>query len=411
LGNETLNRIEEKAKAVLLNNRRRARSGGAHHGFTCPSPHLYHWQWLWDSCFHAIALRWFDPDFARKEILSLLSGQWEDGRVPNMVHVGHNWRFDRIVHGTGRDTSGITQPPIIADAVMRIHEVSPDTAFLEKVYTPLKRYKEWLHRHRETDGDGLIAVYHPWETGIDNSPRWDEIFDIRKFSRKAFDITKGLVMFRFNFARYDNDRMRRVSPFFVKGIDMNCYYYASLRAMAAMARELGRDGDAEMFESRAENTKGTVRSRMWDEVNGRFVDLVGRSLEKSYVPTPFSFLPAWGGIADERQAACIHAEITDPRKYWSRYPVPTTSMDWPAFDEDGYWRGTVWINTNWFTIEALAAHGYRETACEIKEKTLEMVDKSGFREYYNPHTGKGLGAESFAWSTLVIDLINRDFKE
>lgn len=406
---QEMKNLEERAIAVLMNNRKTVTKRGVEYGFTCPSPTLYHWQWLWDSCFHAIALRWFDADFAKRELLSLLYGQWPDGRIPNMVHIGYNWRFDRLVHGTGRDTSGITQPPLVADAVLRVHEVAPDKPFLEKVYEPLCKYYAWLENFRDTHNDGLIAMFHPWETGIDNSPRWDNIFEIKNFSRKKFDLVKGALMFKFNFARYDNARMRKVSPYFVKGIDMNCYYYANLRAMEKIANILGRGSDAEKFARRAEKTKASVLSKMYDPEKRVFGDLIGEQCRFSYVPTPFSFLPMWAGIASEEQAKAIHATITDPAQFHTEYPVPTTALDWPAFNPNGYWRGTVWINSNWLTIEGLSRHGFHDDANRIKHRTLELVDKGGFREYFNPNTGEGLGAQSFGWSTLVIDLMNRDF--
>ncbi len=398
--------VEEQAKDVLLNNRRIVRKRGVEYGFTCPSPYLYHWQWLWDSCFHAIALRNFDMDFAKKEIVSLMSGQWKDGRVPNMVHVRHNWRFDRIVHGTGRDTSGITQPPIIATAVSRILEVSPDAAFLEKVYEPMRRYYDWLDRCRDTESDGLIAMFHPWETGIDNSTRWDDIFDIKNFNRKKFNITKGLVMFRFNFVRYNNELMRKVSPYFVKGIDMNCYYFANQMEMSALAKRMGNTADADMFEARAEKTRSAIMSKMWDPEKKVFGDLIGKDCRFSFVPTPFSFLPMWAGIVDKETAEGIHGQITDEKRFWPRFPVTTTAIDYPAFEQDGYWRGTVWINMNWFITEALVRYGYVETAEELVERTVDLVSTGGFREYFNPFTGEGLGAKSFGWTSLVIDLIN-----
>jgi len=401
--------LERKALAVLHKNRRTVVKNGVGYGFTCPAAAAYHWQWLWDSCFHSIALRWVEPDFAKGEILSLLSGQWEDGRIPNMVHVGKNWRMDNIIHNTGRDTSGITQPPIIADAAMRVHEVAPDIEFLRKVYDPLVRYYSWLETRRETDRDGLIAIYHPWESGIDNSPRWDSIFRIRRFHRKLFDLTKGRIMLRFTGVRYDNDGMRRVSPYFVRGIDMNSYYHANLKAMSAMARLLGKDADAARFDTRAKKTADAVLSRMWSEEHRMFGDLIGEKGALSVVPTLFSFMPMWAGIVDAERARLMRDQLHDPATFWPEFPVTTTSMKHKMFDPKGYWRGTVWINTNWFMIEALARYGFNDLAQELKERTLRMVDKGGVREYYNPLTGEGLGAADFGWSSLVIDLIHRDF--
>jgi len=35
---------------------------------------------------------------------------------------------------------------------------------------------------------------------------------------------------------------------------------------------------------------------------------------------------------------------------------------------------------------------------------IGAVEREGLREYYDPRTGKGLGAEDFAWSALVLEM-------
>lgn len=42
------------------------------------------------------------------------------------------------------------------------------------------------------------------------------------------------------------------------------------------------------------------------------------------------------------------------------------------------------------------------------ESIRELVGKSGFREYYNPFTGQGYGAEDFTWAGLVLDMIQME---
>ena len=36
------------------------------------------------------------------------------------------------------------------------------------------------------------------------------------------------------------------------------------------------------------------------------------------------------------------------------------------------------------------------------------VAASGLREYYDPFTGRGMGAVDFAWSTLILELLATD---
>ena len=59
--------IETQACEVLLGNRRT--TGG--YQYTVPSNAAYPYQWLWDSCFHAIVLSSFEPDAAKAELRSL----------------------------------------------------------------------------------------------------------------------------------------------------------------------------------------------------------------------------------------------------------------------------------------------------------------------------------------------------
>src|SRR5262245_56946548 len=97
---------------------------------TRPSPTLYPHQWLWDSCFIAVGLRHLAPRRAAAEILSLLRGQWPNGMIPHVIfmdtadyyHAGpQRWQCDRVADAPARvQTTGITQPPMIAEAAKRV---------------------------------------------------------------------------------------------------------------------------------------------------------------------------------------------------------------------------------------------------------------------------------------------------
>ena len=38
----------------------------------------------------------------------------------------------------------------------------------------LVAWHDYLYRERTRDGEGLVEIWHPWESGMDNSPLWDE---------------------------------------------------------------------------------------------------------------------------------------------------------------------------------------------------------------------------------------------
>ena len=53
-------------------------------GFCVPNPTTYPWQWLWDSCFHAVVWAHLGDDRALRELRSALSMQDDDGFVPHL---------------------------------------------------------------------------------------------------------------------------------------------------------------------------------------------------------------------------------------------------------------------------------------------------------------------------------------
>ncbi len=100
----------------------------------------------------------------------------------------------------------------------------------------------------------------------------------------------------------------------------------------------------------------------------------------------------------------IKNHLLNDKEFATRYPVPTVSIDTPLINPDEYWRGNTWININWFIVQGLIRRGFKTIARKLINRTLSLVRKSGFREYYNPFNGKGLGAINFGWSTLSLDL-------
>ena len=83
---------------------------GTPYAFSCPSPPRYRHQWYWDSCFHAIVWRHFDPARARQELRTLLRAGRPDGLVPHTVFWDRPARWRRApLYGTHRCSA--TRPP------------------------------------------------------------------------------------------------------------------------------------------------------------------------------------------------------------------------------------------------------------------------------------------------------------
>src|SRR4030095_4616748 len=130
---------------------------------TKASPRLYPHQWLWDSCFIAIGFRHLSPDHAKREILSLFKGQWKNGMLPNIRFNGNVefragpqlWRSSELADSPDDfETTGITQPPMLAEAIVRVGEKlasSERIAFYQKCLPNLLQYHQWLYRERDIE--------------------------------------------------------------------------------------------------------------------------------------------------------------------------------------------------------------------------------------------------------------------
>ena len=92
----------------------------------------------------------------------------------------------------------------------------------------------------------------------------------------------------------------------------------------------------------------------------------------------------------------------------TRYYLPSAAKNSPYFEPRRYWRGPVWLNVNWLLVEGLRRYGYADVAEAVTAHTLELAQRGGFAEYYDPRDGTPCGARDFSWSAaLVLELLDR----
>jgi glycogen debranching enzyme len=122
-------------------------------------------------------------------------------------------------------------------------------------------------------------------------------------------------------------------------------------------------------------------------------------------------------ISEDQLKKVISDHLLNPKEFFTDFPIPCASIDSPHFNPNrsfALWRGPTWIATNWYVIKGLEkqlklkpqlSDLINPALNELKTRIIELIKKSGFREYYNPFTGDGYGATNFGWSGLVIDLL------
>ena len=379
--------LAEKALMTLVSNWRSPRGALRTDGlFPSSAVAYFNGFWAWDSWKHAVALARFDTELAKKQVRTMFEHQNDAGMIADVVYTDpsqDNWRD--------------TKPPLSGWAVAEIAAIDPDLEFIAELYPKIIRYHEWWYRERDHDGDGLCEygstdgtiVAARWESGMDNAVRFDNTLMLET-SKTAWSMDQ-------------------------ESVDLNAYLYREKHALAELARLLGREGDALIFEQQAEKLGEKIRNAMYDEETGWFYDVRIDGSDFVRVQGPEGWTPLWAGVASDEQAAAVRRSMLDPAKFYTHVPFPTVARDHPEFSE-GYWRGLVWIDQAWFAIEALKRYGFTEDAAMAGRdlmRHLEGATTPGvpLRENYNALSGEGRNVYHFSWTAahlLMLALEHRN---
>lgn len=429
------------AQAVLSQNDRG--------NYTQPAHGLYPHQWLWDSCFTAIGQRHYDIPRAQAELTSLLHGQWSNGMLPNIIFRDDpQYRTDRNVWSSWRSpyapknvaTTGITQPPMLAEAVVQIGKRLEDPErrqWYRLMYQPLVDYHSWLYTDRDPHGEGLVLQIHPWETGLDNTPPWmHELHEhqlswwvqavetlklqpvVNLFRRdthsvpsdQRFSAVEALAMFdaqrRLKRKAYDIDRILDRGLFAIEDITYNSIFIRANQHLLHIARSLKETLPEELHANILKSEKAL--EELWDPYAGQYYsrDFVTHNLIK--VPSIGTLLPLYSGAISQEIAEHLVKMLENEQLFGADYPVPSVPLEAAEFHSKLYWQGPSWVNTNWLIIDGLKRYGFNDHAAALRDSTLDMVRRSGFYEYFDPTDGSPAGGPNFSWSAaLVIDLLRQ----
>jgi glycogen debranching enzyme len=394
-------------------------------GYTVPTKGLYPFQWLWDSGFTALGWQTFDETRAWLELRTLMAAQWPDGMVPHIVHHRTNtgYTLDHTWWAAPGPvpSSGITQPPVLATAVRRMLERADDVALAERqarqLVPALQAFHRWLRVARDPAGSGLVAVLHPWEGGMDDSPVWDEplarvprrplerprpdtghVDASQRPTDATYERYMALVAF-LRERRYDSARSLPETPFAVAGVVVNAILARADRDLLALLERFDLPGGDEVRGWIASGD--AAMAALWDDDAGCFFSRDLLSGAPIRVRTWEAFMPLFAGQATPDQAARMAADL-EALAERSTYLLPSTHPDEGAFEARRYWRGPVWIPVNWLLSHGLRAYGYHELAARLEGDAAALVARSGLREYYDPHTGEGLGGGAFSWSAALL---------
>lgn len=430
----------EKARAIFEHNLIDGYSAWkkTHYKFIAPAKKEYVYQFLWDTAFHAIVLSHFDTNWAKREIQNYLLAQWDDGFIPHIIfwkgqtHDLPHWAFLESKPSLRPYTSAITQPPILGVAVEEIYNKDQDVEFLKDVLPKIAKHYKWLLANRDPDHDHLVSIISPNESGMDELPVFQVVsgFHGRNLIQLHYAFRKPDLLNQIY--GFDSKKILQKDYFNVEEVLFNTAFIENARALSRLFKVLKNRSESDYFKAAAELSEKALVDKLWDKQDEIFYSVYSKKEIPAKVKTAASLIPLFiEKLPKDKVNALISKHLLNPAEFWTQYPVPTVSRDdvhyspleFPEYEHKApgkvinkiyltfykelkmLWRGPTWIATNWFIVRGLRKHGQDKIADQIVERMVEMIEKWGFREYYNPETGQGYRRENFGWSTLILDLL------
>ncbi|KUN35756.1 trehalase family glycosidase [Streptomyces longwoodensis] len=366
--------------------------------------------WAWDTWKQAVGTARFAPDLAAAQIRSVFDHQiphdspvrpQDAGMVPDCIF------YNDPGTGGGNWNERNSKPPLAAWSVWEVYRAGRDKAFLRDMYPRLLAYHDWWYRNRDHDHDGLAeygATVDPgndnaantrqaaaWESGMDDAPR--------------FNANLGTTVVT-NTSRTDGSTLGYSLT--QQSVDLNSYLAADKQYLAHIASALRHRDTARTLRSQTAVVRRAVCSTMYDADSSWFhdTDLAqgtrltsrGRGIE--------GVIPLWTGTATARQAAAVRRLLLDPDEFAAFLPCPTVARSSPHFDPEGYWRGLVWLDHVYFTVEGLRRYGYEDDARAIVRRLLAnaagLAGDAPIAENYQPLTGQARNSTNFSWSAALL---------
>ena len=337
---------------------------------------------------HMRECRWMhDPAVAQGSLLNFLHNQAPDGLLPARIQAD-SANQDFIYHADW------------GDCVLEVQRVHPDNDFLRRAYTGLSRYHTYFRQFRDRENLHLYDVLNHWETGQEFMSRYQQV----------------------------NPQAEHGGSIQLKGVDATVYTYRLEQTLAYLARKvMGRNAEADSYAHHAALTGKAILERMWDPERRLFFDVDPQSGARITAAAAVGFYPFFTDLVGMEHLSAIHEHLLDPQRFWTPFPVPSSSAadtlfcdepEWQGKRHNCPWNGRTWPMTNSHTAEALAGaarldHTLRPVAADFISRFVRMLflqQQLAYPtsyEHYNPTTGvpclyRGIEDYQHSW---VVDLL------
>jgi hypothetical protein len=287
------------------------------------------------------------------------------------------------------DQIGTSQIQIVvpfSSTAYQLYMITRDQHFLKRAYKTASAYDNWLATHRDSRGLGLCEAFCEYDTGHDNSPRWNNI------PKMCPDSDAGKCP--------DIDTLPYLAP------DLSATLYGSRIALAEMAVELGLEGEQNVWLDRAEKTRKAIMHYCFDEQDLCFYDL-NRYGEYVKIKGDLLTRVMCEHVVDQATFDLIYnRHIINRESFWTPYPLPSIAIDDPQFVKslpNNSWGGASQALTalrapRWFEYYGKNA----DLAVMMKKWLYALCQSDAFMQQMNPWTGEFSTSEGYSPAMCVM---------
>lgn len=387
-------------------------------------------QWLWDSGFHMMAWSHRNVSNAIADLRTMLSMQRPDGRVPEIIFWGPQSPEEIIAveaQYSDKRFVDLTQMPLLAISLRSIWNATRDRSLLHEFVPKIANYLDWFVDTRSPDGDDLVVIIHPWESGLDASPAYDPALGVTNPQPKFQDIYPKFLELIMTYKWHYHWNQTQIvnlhkNPwpiidgfFIVKDVGVNSVLAHGFGVLSDLALEIGDQDLSERLRLRQMRIEKAIISKCWQPALRRFVSLYKDKKGNEQIAPAETIQTLFPILLDSIPSEILNEVVSNhmlnESKFWRKYPLPSVSASDPAYNPiftiDLMWRGPTWAANNYFVSEGLLKHGLNSEANRLLDRWISLYAESGIFEMYNPDTGAPYGVPGLGMSASIVDIIYR----
>jgi putative isomerase len=306
-----------------------------------------------------------------------------------------NWNHDPIPYVNVNQSN----PPVASLCAWKMYQRWPDREFLAEVYSALLRWHQWWPKYSDGNHNGLLEWGSGYNSRLEKGAHGsfpDAVLACGWDDTPAFD---GAEMI--------GTQMN------ADAVDLNSLWSMDAQYLSYMAEELGLKSDAAELRQQQAHINSLINDVLWNEELGVYCSRLwnkdgspGKFLTRL---TPMNFYPLICGAPDEQRAQRVLETLTNPAKFWGRWPIPTLAYDDPLYPQQEYWHGHTWAPVNYLLWQGVRRYGTQQQKHELAQRSVELFMRNWTEfgtcnENFKSTDGSGDDRPHYTWGALLCQI-------